>query len=327
MPPPPAPVAKAHSMFAKKTSSRTISLKALSSGAGPLKKSQAASIVSNKATIIARLQGDPALPPSLHSPLRKTAMPTVQTDEESTASHSVAQGASCARKKGMMKKIPLQALVTMVHGMTLRRREKKAVNPCSLRATRPHLWSKIPSMHMSKVVLLWTRDPLALPAKIPLMLMGKKKDSPAAPCTTNPVQDSSSKDPFNRVDRLGSSLAMHRIFKPIPSPSAPRSLDGHLASLERHDAASVESKDSTASRAKTDDMTPHNVLPSAFAPPSPLSVSPSASSQCGNGKSSPVASMSFTPLPSNPIKRAMLFLPHGALPNGFPEANRPHGRS
>ena len=69
-------------------------------------------------------------------------------------------------------------------------------------------------MHMSKVVLLWTRDTLALPAKMPLMLIDKKKGSPAAPCTTNPVQDSSSKTPFNRVDRLGSSLAMHRIFKP-----------------------------------------------------------------------------------------------------------------
>ena len=148
----------------------------------------------------------------------------------------------------------------------------------------------------------------------------EKKDSPAAPCTTNPIQDSSSKIPLNRVDRLGSSLAMHRIFKPIPSPSAPRSLCGHLASLERHDAASVESKDLTASRAKTDDMTPHKVLRSAFAPPAPLSVAPSASSQCGDGKISLVASMSFTPLPSNPIKRPKLFLPHGALPNGFPKA-------
>ena len=140
---------------------------------------------------------------------------------------------------------------------------------------------------------------------------------PAAPCTTNLVQKSSSKNPFNRVDRLGSSLAMHKILQPIPSPSAPRSLDGHLASSERHDAASVESKDSTASRAKTDDMTPHKVLRSAFAPPAPLIVAPSASSQCGDGKISPVASMSFTLLPSNPIKRAKLFLPHGALPNGF----------
>ena len=113
---------------------------------------------------------------------------------------------------------------------------------------------------------------------------------------------------------------MHRAFKPMLPPSAPRSLDGHLASLDRHDAASVESKSSTASKAKTDDMTPHKVLRSAFAAPAPLSVAPTASSQCGDGRISPVASMSFTPLPSNPIKRAKLFLLHGALPNGFPEA-------
>ena len=106
----------------------------------------------------------------------------------------------------------------------------------------------------------------------------------------------------------------------MPPPSASRSLDSHLASLDRHDAASVESKSSTASKAKTDDMTPHKVLRSAFAPPAPLSVAPTASSQCGDGRISLVASMSFTPLPSNPIKRAKLFLPHGALPNGFPEA-------
>ena len=175
-------------------------------------------------------------------------------------------------------------------------------------------------MHMSKVVLLWTRDPLALPAKMPLMLIGKKKTLPPHHALLARYKISHQNNPFNRVDRLGSSLAMHRIFKPIPSPSAPRSLDGHLASLERHDAASVESKDSTASRAKTDDMTPHKVLRSAFAPPAPLSVAPFASSQCGDGKISPVASMSFTPLPSIPIKRAKLFLPHGALPNGFTKA-------
>ena len=148
----------------------------------------------------------------------------------------------------------------------------------------------------------------------------EKKDSPTTPCTTNPVQATSSKNPPNCVHRLGSSLGMHRAFKPMPPPSAPRSLDGHLASLDRHDAASVESKSSTASKAKTDDMTPHKVLRSAFAPPAPLSVAPTASDQCGDGRISPVASLSFTPLPSNPIKRAKLFLPHGALPIGFPEA-------
>ena len=60
---------------------------------------------------------------------------------------------------------------------------------------------------------------------------------------------------------------MHRILQPMPPPGARRSLDGHLASLERHDATWVESKDSTTSKAKTDDMTPHEVLRSAFAPP------------------------------------------------------------
>ena len=107
---------------------------------------------------------------------------------------------------------------------------------------------------------------------------------------------------------------MHRISKPMPPPRARHLLDPHLAFLEHHDAASVESKDSTTSKAKTNDMTPHKVLQSAFAPPAPLSVAPSASSQCGDGRISPVASMSFTPLPSNPIK------PAKALPNGFPEA-------
>ena len=106
----------------------------------------------------------------------------------------------------------------------------------------------------------------------------------------------------------------------MPPSSARHSLDRHLASLEHHDAASVESKDSRTSKAKTNDMTPHKVLRSAFAPPAPLSVAPSASSQCGDGRISPVASMSFAPLPSNPIKPAKLFLPQGALPNGFPEA-------
>ena len=113
----------------------------------------------------------------------------------------------------------------------------------------------------------------------------------------------------------------------MPPPSAPRSLDGHLASLERNYTALAESKDSAASKAKTDDMTPHKVLRSAFAPPAPLSVAPSASSQCGEGRISPVASMSFTPLPSNPIKRAKLFLPHGAASQWVSGGKRLNGGS
>ena len=103
-------------------------------------------------------------------------------------------------------------------------------------------------------------------------------------------------------------------------PSAPRSLDGHLASLETDDDVSVGSKESTRSRAKTDDMTPHKILRRAFTPLAPLSVAPSVASTLGEDKTSPVANMSFVPLPSNPIKRAKSFTPHGALPNGFPEA-------
>ena len=166
MPPPPAPVALPQSMVATKTSSRFISPKALSSGARPLNKSQAAPIVSNKSSIIARVQCDAALPPSLHLPLPKTTIPTVQPDEWSTASHSAAQGTSCVPKKKDDEK------------NTSPSPWQKAVNPWSLHATRPHLWSKIPSMHMSKAVLLSIRADLVLLAKMLLMLIVKKETLP-----------------------------------------------------------------------------------------------------------------------------------------------------
>ena len=289
MPPPPAPVAKAHSMVARKTSSRSISPRALSSGARPLEESQAASIVSNKATIIARLQGDPALPPSLHSPLPKTTMPTVQTDEESTASHSVAQGASCAPKKKDDEKNTSPSPRHDGPPDDIAPKRKKGSESLQPSCNTPTLVEQDSfNAHEHSRAPMDTGS-LGASGEDAIDVDREKKDSPAAPCTTNLVQDSSSKNPFNRVDRLGSSLAMHGILKPIPSPSAPRSLDGDNASLERHDGASVESKDSTAGRAKTDDMTPHKVLRSAFAPPASLSVAPSACSQCGDGNISPVA--------------------------------------
>ena len=78
--PPPNPVARARSVLAKKPSSRSISPKALSSGAQPLKKPHVSPIIANKSSIIARLKSsvslessddpfkaprDPSLPPSL----------------------------------------------------------------------------------------------------------------------------------------------------------------------------------------------------------------------------------------------------------------------
>ena len=320
MPPPPAPVARAHFAVAKKTSTRSISPKALSSGARPLKKFQATSMVSNKSSIIARLQGDPALPPSSHSPLPKTTMPTVQPDEENTASHFVAQGASCApKKKCDEKNISLSPRHDCPPDDIAPKKKKDSESlepPCNT----PTIVEQDPFNARGQSRAPMDTAPHVASGEDAIDVDSEKKHSPTTPCTTNPVQATSSKNPSNRFDRLGSSLAMHRAFKPMPPPSAPRSLDGHLASLDRHDAASVESKSSTASKAKTDDMTPHEVLRSAFAPPAPFSVAPTRSSQCGDGRRSPVASMSFTPLPSNPIKRAKLFLPHGALPNGFPEA-------
>ena len=63
-----------------------------------------------------------------------------------------------------------------------------------------------------------------------------------------------------------------------------------------------------------------SLLPCPPADCAPFSVATSASSECGDGRISPVASMSFIPLPSNTIKRTKLSLPHRVLPNWFPEA-------
>ena len=307
-------------MVAKKTSSRSISPKALSSGARSLKKSQAASIVSNKSSIIARLQGDPALPPSLHSRLPKTTMPTVQRDEESTASHSAAQGASCVPKEKDDEK---NSSKSPRHDGTpddIARKRKKGSESLEPPGNTPTLVEQDPFNAHEQSRAPMDTGSFGASGEDAVDVDSERKDCLAMPCRTNPVQVSSSKNRFNRVDRLGWSLAIYRILKPMPPPSAPRSLDGHLASLERHDAALVGSKDSTTSKAKTDDMTPHKVWRSASAPPAPLSFAASASSQCGDGRISPVASMSSTLLPSNPIKDAKLFLPHGALPNGFLEA-------
>ena len=173
------------------------------------------------------------------------------------------------QKKRMMKKIPLQVLITMVHRMTLRRREKKGSESVELSCNTPTLVEQDPfNAHKQSRAPMDTGS-LGASGEDAIDVDREKKDCPAIPITTNPVQVPSSKNPFNRGDRLGLSLALQRFFRPMPPPSAPRSLDGHLASLERHDTASVESKDSAASKAKTDDMTPHKVLRSAFAPHRP----------------------------------------------------------
>ena len=311
MPPPPAPLARAHSMVAEKTSSCCVLPKALSSRARPLKTSAAASIVPNKSSIIARLQGDPPLPPFLHPPLPKTTMPTVQPNEESTASHSAAQGASCVLKKKDDQKNTSPSPRHDGPPDAIAPKRKKNSESLEPPCNTPTLVEQDPFNAQEQSRAPMDTGSLGASGEDAIDVDSEEKDSPAMRCITNPVQDFPSTNAFNRVDRLGSSLAMHKDSKPMPLPSAPLSLDGHPASLERHDAASVDSKDSTTSKAKANDMTPHKVLRSAFGPPAPLSVAPSASSQCGDGKISPVASMSFTPLPSNPIKRAKLFLQHG----------------
>ena len=178
MPPPSAPVARAHSMVAKKTSSRSISPKALSSGTRPLKKlklllyfqTSLPSLHASKAT-------RPCLRPCTHLSQRPPCRPCNRMRRARRLTPP-RKALLVYQKKRMTKEIPLQALLKMVQRMTLRRRGKKAVNPWRLHATRPHLWSEIPSMHMSEAVLLWIRAHLVLPAKIPLMLIVKKKTLP-----------------------------------------------------------------------------------------------------------------------------------------------------
>ena len=96
MPLPGGPAPRAQSAIGKKTGTQSVSPKALSIGARPLKKSQAAPIVSDKSSIIARLQGDPALPAPLHA----EAPPSMTTpDEVSFATSITEQSVSCDQKK------------------------------------------------------------------------------------------------------------------------------------------------------------------------------------------------------------------------------------
>ena len=209
----------------------------------------------------------------------------------------------------------------MVHRTTLRRSEKKGNESLEPLCNEPILVEQdVPNGEHGKSHASMATGSVATSGGDAIDDDNEKKDTPAIPPTINPKNVLSPKNPFSRGDHPGSCNEVHRTFKPRPPPSAPRSLNGHLASLERHDTVSVESKDSATSNAKTDDMTPHKVLRHAFAPLAPLSVAPSAPSQCGEDRISPVASLSFAPLPSNPIKRAKSFSPHGALPNRFPEA-------
>ena len=165
-------------MVGKKTGSRSISPKALSSGARPLKNLNAHLLYQTS-------------PPSLHAfkvtrPCRRPCthlsqqLPSLPCSRMRRAPHLTPPRKALLvyQKTRMMKKIPLQVLVTLVHQTTLRRRAKNTVSPWSLHATHPLLWNKMPSMHTSKAVLLWIRAHLVLPAKMPLMLIREKKTLP-----------------------------------------------------------------------------------------------------------------------------------------------------
>ena len=278
--PPPNPVARARSVLAKKPSSRSISPKALSSGAQPLKKPHVSPIIANKSSIIARLKSSVSLESSddpFKAPRDPSLPPSLQDGNKSD--DAIIAGDS-ATSSGAPKKMDAK--------------KKDPISTSVINKKNDH-------------VLVHEDD--------------QKKEGADVP--SGPAQ----------VDLTGSHVDRRKEKKDVSqgkrgngdAPSVPSAPPPGPSSLDDDDMSHQSSRSSKTHGDPSGNATPHKVLRRAFSTTmlphahAPLSMT-SSDARMGENGDEPEESLPTVPPTSNPIKHAKAFTPHGALPNGFPEA-------